>query len=417
MSEAALAVQLAGVLAAVAACAATVGYGRRSAPAPRGHGARPRLEAIAPECLLGRPVSIADTREARRWIEGADVMVTGAGGSIGSELCTQIAQFSPRRLVLVGHGENSLFELHTRLVAAGFPAQNLPIVLADVADAARIRALFARERPRVVFHAAAHKHVPICETNVCEAVRNNVLGTRTLAMAAAAARVAKFIMISTDKAVNPTSVMGATKRIAETICQSFDAHAPTEFVSVRFGNVLGSRGSVLPVFARQIESGGPLTITHRAMTRYFMTIPEAVSLVLVAASSARDGSVCVLDMGEPIAIADIAERLIRAMGYVPGRDIAIVETGLRAGEKLYEELLTAEEDVSATAVDRVKVALGQRADYGRFDTRLELLIAAARRDDAQAVVEAIAALVPSYRPERRTERDAPPAAATVRAIA
>jgi FlaA1/EpsC-like NDP-sugar epimerase len=227
--------------------------------------------------------------------------------------------------------------------------------------------------------------------------------------------VAKFVMISTDKAVNPTSVMGATKRIAETICQSFDAHSSTEFVSVRFGNVLGSRGSVLPVFARQIEAGGPVTVTHREMTRYFMTIPEAVSLVLVAASTARDGSVCVLDMGDPIAIADIAERLILAMGYVPRRDISVIETGLRPGEKLYEEVLTAEEGVTATNVDRVKVALQQRVDYGRFDARLERLIAAARRDDAEAVVDAIAALVPTYHPERRAARE--DGAAGARAIA
>jgi FlaA1/EpsC-like NDP-sugar epimerase len=419
--EPALAAELAAVVAAVAACAGSYRYGRRSAAAPPAapvYVARPTLDAIAPERLLGRPVALADTREARRWIEDADVMVTGAGGSIGSELCLQIAAFAPRRLVLVGHGENSLFEVHGRLVRAGVPAHKLSIVLADVADAARVRAMFARERPRVVFHAAAHKHVPICEGNVCEAVRNNVLGTRTLAMAAAAARVAKFVMISTDKAVNPTSVMGATKRIAETICQSFDTHSSTEFVSVRFGNVLGSRGSVLPVFARQIEAGGPVTITHREMTRYFMTIPEAVSLVLVAASTAHDGSVCVLDMGEPIAIADIAERLIRAMGYLPVRDIAIVETGLRPGEKLYEELLTPEEGLTATAVDRVKVALQQRADYGHFDARLEQLISAARHDDAESVLDGIAGLVPSYRRDRLVVPVEPAAAAaSVLAIA
>ncbi len=414
----ALAAELTGVLAAAAACAGSYGYGRRSArtgaaPAAAAH---PRLAEIPPEALLGRPVCLADTREARRWIEGADVMVTGAGGSIGSELCAQIAGFAPRRLILLGHGENSLFELHARLAAAGVPAAKLSIVLADVADAARVRAVFARERPRVVFHAAAHKHVPICEANVCEAVRNNVLGTRTLAMAAAAARVAKFVMISTDKAVNPTSVMGATKRIAETICRSFETHSPTEFVSVRFGNVLGSRGSVLPVFARQIEAGGPVTVTHRAMTRYFMTIPEAVSLVLVAASTARGGNVCVLDMGEPIRIAEIAERLIRAMGYVPGRDIAIVETGLRPGEKLYEELLTDEEGLAASAVDRVKLALQQHADYGRFGAYIDRLIAAARRDDPPAVLEAIAALVPSYRRELVAAGGIPEASAA-RAIA
>jgi FlaA1/EpsC-like NDP-sugar epimerase len=318
--------------------------------------------------------------------------------SIGSELCRQIAAFGPRRLVMLGHGENSLFTIHEELLSRGVPRERMRIVLADVADATRIRAVLAAERPRIVFHAAAHKHVPICEDNVCEAVRNNVLGTQVLAMASAAAGVAKFVMVSTDKAVNPTNVMGATKRIAETICQSFERRSATEFVSVRFGNVLGSRGSVVPVFARQIEAGGPVTITHREMTRYFMTIPEAVSLILLAGSSARDGNVCVLDMGEPIRIITLAERLIAAMGRVPHQEIAIREIGLRPGEKLYEELLTAEEGLTATAIDRVKVANQQRIDYAAFGERLERLVSSARRDDSLAVVGALADLVPSFRP-------------------
>jgi len=384
--------------AALAGCAASYAFGRRTARPVRV--LRP-FENVAAEELLGRPLQLADTSEARRWIGGADVLVTGAGGSIGSELCRQIAAFAPRRLVVLGHGENSLFELHQRLLASGVRRERIQVVLADVADAARVRAVFARERPQVVFHAAAHKHVPICEDNIGEAVRNNVLGTRVLAMAAAAARVAKFVMISTDKAVNPTSVMGATKRVAETICQSFDAQSSTEFVCVRFGNVLGSRGSVVPVFARQIAAGGPVTITDKAMTRYFMTIPEAVSLVLVAASTARDGSVCVLDMGEPVAILTVAERLIRAMGRIPYREIPIVETGLRPGEKLYEELLTAEEGLTASSADRVRVAVQQRLDYAAFERRLETLIAASRRDDADALVAGLAALVPSFRPDLR----------------
>jgi FlaA1/EpsC-like NDP-sugar epimerase len=395
-----LAAQLAATCAALAGCGGSFVLGRRSAmrpaiaPAP----ARIPYDAVPPEEILGREIRLADVSAARRWIVGGDVLVTGAGGSIGSELCRQIIAFDPRRLLLLGHGENSLFAIHAELIARGFPRERLRIVLADVADAARIRGLFARERPCIVFHAAAHKHVPICENNVCEAIRNNVLGTRVLAMAAAGAGVAKFVMVSTDKAVNPTNVMGATKRIAEMICQSFELRSPTEFVSVRFGNVLGSRGSVVPVFAQQIEAGGPVTITHRAMTRYFMTIPEAVSLVLVAGSIARDGSVCVLDMGEPLEIFAIAERLIRAMGRVPHSEIPIVEIGLRPGEKLYEELLTAEEGTSATAIDRLSIARTQRTDYGVFEERLERLISCARRDQASAAVEALAELVPSFRP-------------------
>jgi FlaA1/EpsC-like NDP-sugar epimerase len=406
MNGAEFAAELAATCAVLAGCGGSFVLGRRSAtrtlsapasivPAPP---IRIPYDTVPPEAILGREIRLADVTAARRWIVGGDVLVTGAGGSIGSELCRQIIAFNPRRLLLLGHGENSLFAIHAELIGRGFPRERLRIILADVADATRIRGLFARERPCIVFHAAAHKHVPICEDNVCEAIRNNVLGTRVLAMAAAGAGVAKFVMVSTDKAVNPTNVMGATKRIAEMICQSLELRSSTEFVSVRFGNVLGSRGSVIPVFARQIEAGGPVTITHRAMTRYFMTIPEAVSLVLVAGSTARDGNVCVLDMGEPVEIFAIAERLIRAMGRVPHSEIPIVEIGLRPGEKLYEELMTAEEGTSATAIDRLSIAHAQRVDYGAFGERLERLISCARRDQASTAVEALAELVPSFRP-------------------
>lgn len=406
MSGAELAADVAAACAVLAGCGGSFVLGRRNAlrmaaGQPQVVAAPPvhvTYDAVPPEAILGREIRLADVTAARRWMAGGDVLVTGAGGSIGSELCRQIVAFNPRRLLLLGHGENSLFAIHAELIARGFPRDRLRIVLADVADAARIRGLFSRERPHIVFHAAAHKHVPICEDNVCEAIRNNVLGTRVLAMAAAGAGVAKFVMVSTDKAVNPTNVMGATKRIAEMICQSFELRSSTEFVSVRFGNVLGSRGSVIPVFAQQIEAGGPVTITHRAMTRYFMTIPEAVSLVLVAGSTARDGNVCVLDMGEPVAIYAIAERLIRAMGRVPHSEIPIVEIGLRPGEKLYEELMTAEEGTTATAIDRLSIANAQRSDYGAFEERLERLISCARRDQAAAAVEALAELVPSFRP-------------------
>jgi FlaA1/EpsC-like NDP-sugar epimerase len=355
------------------------------------------LEALTPNDVLGRPQVLADVRQAARFIRDSTVLVTGAGGSIGSELCRQVARLNPARLILLGHGEGSLFTISAE-IASMFPRERTRAVLADVADATRIRSVFASERPTIVFHAAAHKHVTLCEENVCEAVRNNVLGTRVVAIAAAAAGVAKFVMVSTDKAVNSTNVMGATKRLAEMICQSTGAGSPTEFVAVRFGNVLGSRGSVVPIFAEQIVRGGPVTITDYRMKRYFMTIPEAVSLILVAGTSARDGSVCVLDMGEPILIATLAERVCRALGREPHTEIPIVETGLRPGEKLFEELLTAEEGVRATAIDRVFVAPQQRMNFGSFESAMERLLACCRRDDTAGVVEVVASLVPTFTP-------------------
>lgn len=355
------------------------------------------LEELTTEQLLGRPELLADVREAARYLRAATVLITGAGGSIGSELSRQVARLGPRRLVLLGHGEGSLFTIAGE-VATLLPPDRTRIVLADVADATRVRSVFAAERPTIVFHAAAHKHVTLCEENICEAVRNNVLGTRVLAIAAAAASVAKFVMVSTDKAVNPTNVMGATKRLAETICQAAGANCATEFVAVRFGNVLGSRGSVVPIFAEQILRGGPLTITDRRMKRYFMTIPEAVSLILVAGTSSRGGSVCVLDMGEPILIEALAERLCRALGREPHRDIPIVESGLRPGEKLYEELLTAEEGVQASTIERVFIAPQKRLDFGSFETAMMRLFASCRRDDTAGVIDIIAALVPTFTP-------------------
>lgn len=355
------------------------------------------LEGIALEDLIGRTQRLADVGDAARRLRGQTVLITGAGGSIGSELTRQVAALGPRRLILMGHGENSLFTIAGE-IAAAFPTLPVRTALCDVADTARVRSIFAAERPAVVFHAAAHKHVPFCEENVCEAVRNNVLGTRVLAIAAAAAGVAKFVMVSTDKAVNPTNVLGATKRLAELICQSAGTGNPTEFVAVRFGNVLGSRGSVVPVFTQQVLRGGPLTITDLRMKRFFMTIPEAVSLILVAGATARDGNVCVLDMGEPISIRMLAENLCRALGREPYTDVEIRETGLRPGEKLYEELLTAEEDLRATTADRVFVAPQQRIDFGTFSNALDALFAACRRDDTAGTVAAIAALVPTFTP-------------------
>ena len=355
--------------------------------------------------LLLRDAVQVDLTQIAPHLRDRVVLVTGAGGSIGSELCRQISRFAPKLLVMVGHGENSLFAIDHEL-RAELRATNTRIVLADVADGFRVRSVFSQYRPHIVFHAAAHKHVPILETNVCEAVRNNIFGTHAVALAAAAAGVAKFVMISTDKAVNPTSIMGATKRVAELICQSFERRTPTEFVSVRFGNVLGSRGSVIDVFKRQIEAGGPLTVTHPDMVRYFMTIPEAVALVLEATAIGRDGQVFVLDMGKPVSVVELAENLVRLCGLRPYEDIDIVFTGIRPGEKLREEILTPHELENPTARsaenptghERLFVAQQQRIVYELLVELLGGLEVAVRTQDVDAVLTTLRTLVPEFRP-------------------
>jgi FlaA1/EpsC-like NDP-sugar epimerase len=330
-------------------------------------------------------------------IENRTVLVTGAGGSIGAELCRQAVSYNPHEMILLGHGENSLFLIDQELREIhGFRRSR--IVLADVADAARIRSVFSTYRPHIVFHAAAHKHVPILEDNVCEAVRNNVFGTHVVALAAAATGVAKFVMLSTDKAVNPTSILGATKRVAEIICQSFEARTGTEFVSVRFGNVLGSKGSVLEVFRRQIERGGPLTVTHPEMKRYFMTIPEAVMLVLEAMAIGRDGQVFVMDMGEPVEVVKIAEAMARLSGLRPYKDVDIQFTGIRPGEKLFEEFLTSDENITATMNQRLFSAQQERFDYELIAGVLRNLDVAVRTGETDVIIRALGELVPSFHP-------------------
>jgi FlaA1/EpsC-like NDP-sugar epimerase len=296
---------------------------------------------------------------------------------------------------LLGHGENSLFAIEQEL-RTKYKFTRTKMVLADVADGAAIRNIFSTYRPRIVFHAAAHKHVPIVEENICEAVRNNVFGTRTVALAAAASGVAKFVLLSTDKAVNPTSVMGLTKRMAELICQSFAGGSATEFVVVRFGNVLGSRGSVVPTFKQQVANGGPVTITHRDMQRYFMTIPEAVSLVLQAMAMGNDGEVFVLDMGDPIKILHLAEQVIRLSGFEPYRDIDIVETSIRPGEKLFEEILTHTEDYTRTSHQRLFIAKQDRVDYSRIGIAMERAQRAVRMGDWRVAIDVLREFVPEY---------------------
>ncbi|MBC5805433.1 MAG: polysaccharide biosynthesis protein [Candidatus Eremiobacter antarcticus] len=356
-----------------------------------------RIRSVQPEDLLPRDPVKVDLATVAPHLENRVILVTGAGGSIGSELCRQIAGLNPKLLLLLGHGENSLFAIEEEL-RLKYEFERTRIILADVADSARIRNVFSTYRPHVVFHAAAHKHVPIVESNVCEAVRNNILGTHVVALAAAAAGAAKFVLLSTDKAVNPTSVMGATKRLSEIISQSFMNQTSTEFVTVRFGNVLESRGSVIPTFKRQIENGGPVTITHRDMQRYFMTIPEAVSLVLEAMAIGRDGQVLVLDMGKPVNILGLAETLITLSGLTPYRDISIVETGIRPGEKLFEEILTSHEGMSTTSHERLFIAQQERIEYNRLALGLNTLENAVRTGEQKVIVDVLKEFVPTYQP-------------------
>lgn len=298
--------------------------------------------------LLGRKEIKLNNKEIQEYITGKRVLVTGGGGSIGSELCRQIARLSPEKLIIVDIYENNAYDIENELKRK-FPELNLLVLIASVRDLNKIDSIFMKQRPDIVFHAAAHKHVPLMETSPGEAVKNNVFGTLHVAQTAKKYKVEKFILISTDKAVNPTNIMGATKRLCEMIIQTVDADSEyTDFVAVRFGNVLGSNGSVIPLFKEQIKAGGPVTLTHKDITRYFMTIPEAVQLVLQAGAYAKGGEVFVLDMGEPVKIYDLAENLIRLSGFTPNKDINIEVTGLRPGEKLYEELLMAEEGLTHT---------------------------------------------------------------------
>jgi len=314
------------------------------------------VREIEIEDLLGRPEVKLETDKIREYLAGKRVLVTGAGGSIGSEICRQVAGFGPACLIMLGHGENSIFTARMA-VEDEFPDLKLEVVIADIRDSARIRDVFAVHRPNVVFHAAAHKHVSLMEENITEALKTNVFGTLNVARAARSYEAEKLVMISTDKAVNPTGVMGVSKRVAEMVVRSMSEGSPrTTFVSVRFGNVLGSSGSVVPIFKEQIARGGPVTVTHPEMKRYFMTIREAVQLVLQAGTMGKGGEILVLDMGKPVRIVDLAEQMIRLSGHMPYTEIPIVFSGIRPGEKLFEELLTAEEGTTATNHSQIFVA-------------------------------------------------------------
>lgn len=348
------------------------------------------------DLLRREPVKL-DLPKIASYLTGKRVLVTGAGGSIGSELCRQVAALAPQALILLGKGENSIYEIYWEL-SNKYPDLTIEPLIADVRDRERIDRIFDHYQPQVIFHAAAHKHVPLMEIQPDEAVRNNVFGTKNVVEAAHQFKAEMFILISTDKAINPTSVMGATKRVAELILQNMNRNSKTICAAVRFGNVLGSRGSVVPLFQRQIKSGGPVTITHPEMKRYFMTIPEAVQLVLQAGSMAKGGEVFVLDMGEPIKIYDMACTLIELAGLQPHKDIEIKFTGLRSGEKLFEELLSAEEGTSATTHEKIFCANLQAVDPQKLVlglTRLQLAV------DPDEVRKILAELVPSFSGYRR----------------
>ena len=346
--------------------------------------------------LLGRDEAQVDLEEVMGYIEGRTVLVTGGGGSIGSELCRQIATHRPKKLIILDIYENNAYEIEQELRRHD-PDLELVTLIASVRDEATIDRIFASHRPEIVFHAAAHKHVPLMETSPAEAVKNNVFGTQNVVRAADRHGVRRFVMISTDKAVNPTNIMGATKRICEMIVQTAGRHSKTEFVAVRFGNVLGSNGSVIPLFRRQIAEGGPVTLTHRDIIRYFMTIPEAVSLVLQAGAYAKGGEIFVLDMGEPVRIYDLAYNLIRLSGLRPDVDIEIRVTGLRPGEKLYEERLLDEEGLERTANDSISIGKPIEIDEEALAAGLERLREAAAADSPE-LRRLVRELVPTYHP-------------------
>jgi FlaA1/EpsC-like NDP-sugar epimerase len=368
-----------------------------------------RIRPVSIEDLLGREAVELDLDLVRGFIAHRSVLVTGAGGSIGSELCRQVARLGPSRLVLVERAEPSLFAVQQEL-AASFPNVEIHPMLACVCDAARIGDIMARHAPQVVFHAAAHKHVPLMEENPGEALKNNVLGTQQVAEASAAHGVETFVLVSTDKAVNPTSVMGASKRVAELVIQGLARTSKTRFVGVRFGNVLGSAGSVIPIFQQQIRAGGPVTVTHPEMTRYFMTIPEASQLVVQAGAMGQGGEIFVLDMGEPVRIVDLARDLIRLSGFEPDVDIGIAFSGVRPGEKLFEELGFDAEKMDKTRHSKIYVGRLAPVDAGLLARGLEGLRACLGAASREEVLAALRVLVPEMQDDAR---QAPAGAVTV----
>jgi len=375
-----------------------------------GSGALSQIRDLSLEDLLGREPVQLNAQAVSRLIKGGRVLVTGAAGSIGSELCRQIATLEPQLLILYERYENGLFAIENELATK---AQSAPVIarIGDVSDRERVAAVFAEYRPQIVFHAAAHKHVPLMELNPSEAVKNNVTGTRVVAEAAERYGAERFILISTDKAVNPTSVMGASKRVAELIIQTMAESSGTRFSSVRFGNVLGSNGSVVPQFLKQIKAGGPVTVTHPEMRRYFMLIPEAAQLLLHAASVAEPNALYVLEMGEQVSVFQLARNMIRLAGFVPDEEISILFVGLRPGEKLSEELVGPDESVEASSIPHVlQVRALSRPDPISLARRVALLERLACRGEELAVLALLRAAVPNFRNVLQNEEREMPAA-------
>lgn len=360
-------------------------------------GAMNSLRNVQIEDLLGRDPIELDNKNIKNLIKDKTILVTGGGGSIGSELCRQIIKYKPQNLVILDIYENTLYDIEREL-EADYPTANIKAIIGSVRDKERLEEVFNKYKPNVVFHAAAHKHVPLMETSPLEAIHNNVFGTYNVVNCADKFGVEKFVLISTDKAVNPTNIMGASKRVCEMIVQTKNKTSKTDFVAVRFGNVLGSNGSVIPLMKKQIEKGGPVTVTHKEITRYFMTIPEAVQLILQAVTYAKGGEIFVLDMGEPVKIYDLAVSLIRLMGYEPNVDIPIIITGLRPGEKLYEELLMAEEGLVSTKHDKIFITQPMHLEEKELNEKLYELGNIKYNEDysIEKVKEVMANVVPTY---------------------
>ena len=355
-----------------------------------------QIRKVNIEDLLGRKAVQLDMAGIDSYIHNKIILVTGGGGSIGSELCRQIVKFKPKQLIIFDIYENNAYDLQMELNYK-YPKLNLKVLIGSVRDIKRLEHVFEKYSPNIVFHAAAHKHVPLMEESPMEAIKNNVFGTYNVANCAHKFKIDKFVMISTDKAVNPTNVMGATKRMCEMIIQSMDKISETRFVAVRFGNVLGSNGSVIPLFKKQIEHGGPVTLTNKYITRFFMTIPEAAQLVMQAGAYAEGGEIFVLDMGKPVKIYDLAWDLIKLSGFEPNKDIKIEITGLRPGEKLYEELMMSEEGLESTRHEKIFVGRPMFSDLGVLRERMDELREIIDRDDVGGLIEKIGEIVSTYK--------------------
>ena len=354
-----------------------------------------KVRDVQIEDLLGREPIKMNLDDMNGIIKNKIIMVTGGGGSIGSELCRQIVKYEPKQLVLIDIYENNAYDIQQE-IKRHFPEIDLKVLIASVRDEHKMDKIFEQYKPEIVFHAAAHKHVPLMEDSPCEAIKNNVFGTQNVVNLSDKYNVKKFVLISTDKAVNPTNIMGATKRCCEMIVQTKNKTSKTEFVAVRFGNVLGSNGSVVPLFKKQIEEGGPVTVTHEEVTRFFMTIPEAVSLVLQASAMAKGGEIFVLDMGEPVKIIDLARNLIKLSGFEPNVDIKIEVTGLRPGEKLYEEVLMDEEGLQKTSNNQIRIGRPIEIDEAEFKKELNILKRVADNDQDEKVDLIMKSIVPTY---------------------